>query len=189
MATKTVDLRKLRTELLIREWTRVFKNHRYLGFVGFTSGIPWKSLFLRQRIMENLPQVDARYCKNWEGREVCEKLGWKELKPLFMGFPCAVCFSNDGQEFQKAVKRALSLIPGSLLLGAKIDHFILTGPKLQQILATSLKELQTQLLASLQRDTSLLVLLSQSNQQLINVFSNPMHSLTIVLEQYQKSKS
>ncbi|EME27701.1 hypothetical protein Gasu2_43220 [Galdieria sulphuraria] len=190
MATKTVDLRQLRRELIIREWTRIFKNFRYLGFVGFTKGVPWRRLFLRQRVTEGLSEVDARFCKPWEGREVTENLGWKDMKPLFLGFPSAVCFSNDSQQFMEAMKRSCSLIPGGLLLGAKVDELLLSGPSFQKILnGPSQKELQLQLLNSLKGDVSLVTVLGRPQQELVNIFSNRLRSLTCVLDNYEKKLS
>ncbi|KAK4526399.1 hypothetical protein GAYE_SCF23G4313 [Galdieria yellowstonensis] len=190
MATKTVDLRQLRRELIIREWTRIFKNFRYLGFVGFTKGVPWRRLFLRQRVTEGLSEVEARFCKPWEGREVTEKLGWKDMRPLFLGFPSAVCFSNDAQQFTEAMKRACSLIPGGLLLGAKIDELLVTGPFFQKILdGPSPKELQLELVNTLKGDLSLVTVLGRPQQELVNVLSNHQTSLTNILESYQKKLS
>jgi len=99
MATKTVDLRQLRRELIIREWTRIFKNFRYLGFVGFTKGVPWRRLFLRQRVTEGLSEVEARFCKPWEGREVTEKLGYS----LFWKFVLLTDLSEFKVERYEAV--------------------------------------------------------------------------------------
>lgn len=49
------------------------------------------------------------------------------MKPLFLGFPSAVCFSNDSEQFMEAMKRTCSLIPGTPvgeLLWKDYDNFV-----------------------------------------------------------------
>lgn len=112
------------------------------------------------------------------------------MKPLFLGFPSAVCFSNDSEQFMEAMKRTCSLIPGGLLLGAKIDELLVSGPLFKKFLdGPKPKELQLQLVSILKSDASLVTVLERPQQDLVNFFSNRQQTLVRILDNYDKKFS
>ncbi|KAK4532549.1 hypothetical protein CCYA_CCYA12G3406 [Cyanidiococcus yangmingshanensis] len=116
--------RSLRKAIWTQRWVRICSQSTYFGVLALTQSSAWGRAGLRQRILHETKSlecdVDIRYAVPKWVRTALEQCRLQSLSPLFRGGSTLVVYGNDADAWLRVAKHTEQVIPGALLVGARI---------------------------------------------------------------------